>query len=200
MYHFIGNQFRKPSGLLGKVVSLLMQKGNRAAYDLLIPALDIKPGDKIFEIGYGHGLGVEFVLSHYSCSMSGVDFSKTMFKEASRRNRKFIEEKKAELHYGDFLNYDMQKGAFDKIFCINVTYFWENLDIPFSKIMEGLKKGGLFCICMAHPDDLEKLKFAKKGIFNKHSIEHVTEKLKDIGFVDISYTFDKRYIVKCARR
>lgn len=33
MLHSIGKQFRKPSGLLGRIVSLLMKKGNRHAYD-----------------------------------------------------------------------------------------------------------------------------------------------------------------------
>ena len=103
MLRFIGNQFRKPTGFFGKIISKIMIKGNSSAYDKIIAELDIKQKDKILEIGYGHGLGIDIISSNYDCFLSGIDFSELMFKEATKRNKKHIANKKADLYYGDFL-------------------------------------------------------------------------------------------------
>ena len=47
MLGFIGSQFKKPTGLLGKIVSRVMKKGNRPEYDKIIPELDIQQNDRI---------------------------------------------------------------------------------------------------------------------------------------------------------
>jgi hypothetical protein len=50
---------------------------------------------------------------------------------------------------------------------------------------------------MAHRDDLNKIGFAKDGIFSKYTIEEVVDKLKLSGFNDIEYKLDGGYIIKC---
>jgi cyclopropane fatty-acyl-phospholipid synthase-like methyltransferase len=199
MLRIIGNQFRKPTGLLGRIISMIMIKGNSYAYNKIIPELDIKLNDRILEIGYGHGLGVDMIASGFDCFVSGIDFSELMFNEATKRNMKHINNKKVELCHGDFLSSEIISNQYDKIFCINVIYFWDKLDEPFSKIKKGLKKGGIFCIHMAHRDDLEKMKFTKDAIFNKYTIEEVVNSLKLSGFEEVRYEFDKGYLITCKK-
>ena len=50
---------------------------------------------------------------------------------------------------------------FDKIFCINVVYFWNDLHKPFEKIKSLLKDDGVFCFYMEKKEDLKKLKFTR---------------------------------------
>lgn len=195
----IGNQFKRPSGLLGRVISLRMKKGNMLDYSKIINVLNIKENDQLFEIAYGHGKGIKQILSTNKCTLTGVDFSQLMFNEATRRNKIFIKQKRLELHYGDFLQFDMPTNKFDKIFCINVVYFWDDLILPFSKIREGLNEKGSFYIYMAHADFLNQLKFTKEGIFNKYSIEHVVEQLGHAGFSHIDYKLDRGYIISCQK-
>lgn len=199
MLKTIGNQFKKPTGFLGKIISALMKKGNSFAYDTLLDILDIKDQDNLFEIGYGHGIGIERILSKYNCSISGIDFSELMYKEATKRNKRQIELNNVKLYFGDFLSFDFGELRFDKIFCINVIYFWDNLEKPFLTIRNGLKENGSFCFYMAHLDELNKLKFTKDGIFNKYSIENVVEKLRLAGFSKIDYQLGKGYFVKCEK-
>lgn len=195
----IGKQFRHPSGILGRIISLLMKKGNMQSYDKILHELEIKDNDIIFEIGYGHGLGIKRILSNNNCYISGIDFSELMYKEATRRNKTFIDDKKLELSLGDFLNFKMKSDYYDKIFCINVVYFWDNLDNPFSKIRDSLKKDGVFCFSMAHRDTLNKLKYTKDNIFNKYTIEQVVDKLNLSGFEEIDYHLNKVYLIKCIK-
>lgn len=199
MLRFIGNQFRKPTGFLGKIVARIMIKGNRAAYDKIIPELAIAPEDKILEIGYGHGLGIGLIASGYNCSITGIDFSELMFREASKRNKKHIDAQKVELFLGDFLSTDIGSEKFDKIFCINVIYFWNNLNEPFIKVRQGLKDGGMFCLYMVSRDHLEKMRFTKGGIFNRYSIDEVVDCLEITGFKDIECKYDHGYLIKCRK-
>jgi ubiquinone/menaquinone biosynthesis C-methylase UbiE len=195
----IGSQFRKPTGLAGKIISRLMMLGNRAAYNKMIPELDIKANDKIFEIGYGHGFGVRKISSTYDCFFSGMDYSELMFNEATKRNKKYIENKKVELYLGNFLNSEIISNQYDKIFCINVIYFWDRLDIPFSKIIYGLKKGGTFCLYMVHSNNLKKTKYTQSDIFNKYSIDQVVDNLNVAGFSDIKFKYNSGYFIKCKK-
>jgi cyclopropane fatty-acyl-phospholipid synthase-like methyltransferase len=197
MLRIIGKQFKRPSGLLGKIISLVMLKGNSSDYDKMIPELDINTHDRILEIGYGHGLGVDRIASGFDCSVTGIDFSELMYRMACKRNRKHIENKSVALFYGDFLTTEALSHQFDKIFCIHVIYFWDHLDQPFSRINTLLRDGGLFCLFMAHPDFIRKMKFTKDGIFNKYSVEQVVAALQSTGFRDIQYIRnDKGYIIK----
>ncbi|MCX6281158.1 MAG: class I SAM-dependent methyltransferase [Bacteroidetes bacterium] len=198
MLRSIGNQFKRPTGLLGKIISKVMMKGNMPDYLKLIPELDIKQHDIVLEIGYGHGLGVNMILSKYDCTVSGIDFSELMFKQASKRNKKFIESGKLELKCGNFLESEMSPDQFDKIFCIHVIYFWDDLAKPFTKIKTALKEHGMFCIFMANVDFIKKMKFTKDGIFNKYSKDEVVDALYKVGFKEVSYSLNsKGYIIKC---
>ncbi len=195
----ISSQFRKPAGWLGRIVSKLLIKGNSFEYDRILDELEIKPNDKLFEIGYGPGIGIEKICSFVDCHIEGVDFSELMFKQASERNRIHIESNKAVLSYGDFLDYPLSADQYDKIFCLNVIYFWDNLFIPFTKIRLALKAGGRFCFSMADKDHLDRIPFTSDQVFNKYSIDEVINQLKLAGFTDVHYKFDLVYFVKCRK-
>lgn len=83
MLKTLGKQFRKPSGFFGRLVSKIMNIRNRGFYKKIIVELDIKSGDKIFEIGYGSGLGISLIAnSSIDCSIKGIDFSELMYNKS----------------------------------------------------------------------------------------------------------------------
>lgn len=192
VFRKIGKQFKKPTGFLGKIVSNLMIMGNRSAYETMIKDLTIRPNDKILEIGYGPGIGIDLISKRFeTCDIYGIDFSELMYKRATRRNKRFIKNNRVHLLFGDFVETEISTREFDKIFCINVIYFWDNLQKPFEKVNSLLKDGGIFCFYMANKDDLTKVKFTKDEIFNKYSIEQVLKALKSGGFKESDYYFKK---------
>ena len=176
-----------------------MKKGNSPAYFKIIEELEIKSGDRLLEIGYGHGLGIDMIFKKYDCHVTGIDFSELMYKEASNRNKKHIENGKLSLNFGDYLSFNTDNNSFDKIFFINVIYFWKTLESPLIKIRNELKTDGILCIYMAHRDDLNRLSFTSDDVFNKYTIEFITEELKKYGFREIQYKFDRGYYIKCKK-
>ena len=195
MFKELGKQLRKPSGLFGRIVSEMMIIRNRAFYKKTIIELDIKRGDKIYEIGYGPGFCIHLIANlGKDCSISGIDYSELMFSKATKRNKKFIDAGIVNLKYGDLLTADVDNERYDKIFCLNVIYFWSDLKIVFEKIYSMLNEGGMFCIFMIPMKDIEMQKFTKE--FCKYSIETVESELKKAGFKHVEYTLDNGYYIK----
>ena len=200
IFRKIGMQFKNPSGVLGKIVSTLMIIGNRSAYESLIKDLMIRSNDKILEIGYGPGIGIDLISKRFEmCDIYGIDFSGLMYKRATKRNKQAIKNNQVHLLFGDFVETEISTSQFDKIFCINVVYFWNNLQKPFEKVKYLLKDDGIFCFYMAKKDDLNKLKFTKDNIFNKYSIEQILEALKSVGFNEVDYYFKNGYYIKAKK-
>lgn len=192
-------QFKKPSGLFGIFTSNLMIKENMSRYSLLIKDLNIQPLDKILEIGYGPGVGIELIAKACnSCTIHGIDFSELMYKRATKRNKKHIENNKVLLKYGDILDSQTDKDNYDKIFCLNVVYFWDDLQKPFEKIGSLLNNSGAFYIYMATKEMLMEKK-APDEVFNKYSIEQIEEALRLAGFNNVTYYFDKGFYIKAKR-
>jgi len=193
------SQFKKPGGLFGNFYSNIMEKGNRRNYVVLINDFNIQPYDKILEIGYGPGIGIRLILEKCNvCLIHGIDFSKLMYRKASELNSKSILDKKVELFLGDFLSFAFEPNFYDKVFCLNVIYFWDNLEVPFQKIKSALKSGGIYCFYMAHKDYLIKERYSD-SIFNKYSIEEVMSALYEAGFSRVKYKFDKGYYVEAQK-
>ena len=197
--NFIASQFKKPTGLFGIFTSNVMVKSNNSKYDKLIKDLDIQPGDKLLEIGYGPGIGINMIAETCStCTIHGIDFSPLMYKRASKYNKSFIDKGNMLLQYGDFLSTTIVSNDYDKIFCLNVVYFWDELKEPFEKVLSLLKKGGAFHIYMADRSTLMEKK-APDSVFNKYSIEQIVEALKLVGFAEIEHYCEKGLYIKAKK-
>lgn len=197
MFIKIADQFKKPSGLLGRLVSTLMIRGNNHAYKTILPEMKISEEDTLLEIGFGPGSGIKEIFSRFQPKkLYGVDFSPLMIERASRLNKALIQQDKVHLLLGDFMDADLSELTFDKVFCLNVVYFWEELVAPFSKIHNILKPGGKFHFYMASKEDLDRLKFTDDDVFNKHSIEKVEDCLKNAGFSNVKHFYKNGYFVE----
>jgi ubiquinone/menaquinone biosynthesis C-methylase UbiE len=196
----IGMQFKKPVGIPGMIISNMMIIENRSAYVNIIGDLMIQASDKILEIGYGPGVGISLVSNTTKAvEIYGVDYSELMFRRASKRIIRFIKNDRVHLMFGDFVETELNTTGFDKIFCINVVYFWDDLQRPFKKVNLLLKDNGTFCIYMAGKEELNKDKITKNGIFNKYTIEQMLNALKSEGFNDVNYYFKKGYYIKARK-
>ena len=196
---FIASQFRKPSGWFGIFTANLMVKNNQKNYDRLISALDLQPQNKLFEIGYGPGIGIRMVAERCAtCTIHGIDFSKLMYNRASKYNKQLIETGRVQLQYGDFLKVPVLNNNYDKIFCLNVVYFWSELKAPFEKVLSFLKISGTFHIYMADIAMLQQKK-APDSVFNKYTLGQVVEALKAVGFKEVVYFEEKGHYIKARK-
>lgn len=89
-----------------------------------VDVLDIQPGDRILEIGGGHGVAAALVAERLeSGHMVGVDRSVKMVEMATRRNRAHVEAGRAAFIHSPIEIWMPPVDMFDKAFAINVRHF-----------------------------------------------------------------------------
>ena len=89
-----------------------------------VGVLDVQPGDRLLEVGCGHGVAVSLACERLAGGrVVGVDRSPKMVEMAARRNREHVAAGRAELVAGLFERAELA-GPFDKVFAFHVAGFW----------------------------------------------------------------------------
>ena len=160
----LSKQARKPTRFLGKRIARAMNKGNTPLYRFVIPLLDLQPGCRILEIGFGNGKMFSEVFS--ACKnihITGLDFSPTMVDEARLYNVDALQSGILDLHHGSSDQMPFEDNTFDRVFCINVAYFWNPPQDHLKEVRRVLKPGGIFCPVLRDRKSLEGVPFTKHG-------------------------------------
>src|SRR4051794_719865 len=67
-------QLARPHGALGQLVAAALNRGNRDMNLHVLGALDVAPGERVLELGFGGGVGLALLLAHEpSARLSGID-------------------------------------------------------------------------------------------------------------------------------
>ena len=90
----------------------------------VVEALDIQPGDRVLEIGCGHGVAASFVCERLDGGrLVAVDRSPKMIEAAKRRNGEHVRAGRAEFLVANLESLDLGDRRFDKIFAVRVGLF-----------------------------------------------------------------------------
>lgn len=147
----IVEQFGRPSGPLGLVVGLIMRlrPSNRLRNQRTVELLDIRPDDRVLEVGFGPGLAVERAAELASAgTVVGVDHSEAMLRLASRRNAEAIRAGRVELLLGSASALPRFDGPFDKVLAVNVFMFWKDPVAVLTGLSQVMKPGGVIAITL----------------------------------------------------
>jgi ubiquinone/menaquinone biosynthesis C-methylase UbiE len=90
----------------------------------IVEELRIQPGDRVLEIGCGHGVAATFVCERLDGGfLTAVDRSPKMIAAAAQRNARFVEAGRAEFLVAALEDLDLGERRFDKIFAVRVGLF-----------------------------------------------------------------------------
>ena len=160
----IAKQLRKPSGIFAGKVGNEMNKTNSFLYDFTIEAMQLTDNESILEIGFGNGKFFDKLFSvANNLKISGLDFSPEMVKVATANNPSTSNSGKLTLRLGSSDKIPFPDNSFDKVFCINVIYFWEQPADHLKEIYRVLKPGGKFYTSIRTKESLVQMPFAKYG-------------------------------------
>jgi ubiquinone/menaquinone biosynthesis C-methylase UbiE len=161
---FLRDQFGRPSGLVGSLFGKIMalRPSNKERGEWTISLLQIKPNDRLLEIGFGPGFAIERAFKTASPAfIAGVDHSDVMVRQAGARNAEALRAGKLELHLGSASQLPKFKEKFDKIYTINSIHFWTEPVECLKNMRAMLKPGGLMAVTLqprsqAANDDVAK--------------------------------------------
>ena len=76
--------FGRPKGVLGQLGGVIMARANRDAAAQVVEVLDVRPDDKVLEVGFGPGVAIQMLLHRVPAgSVAGVDQSQEMVRQAA---------------------------------------------------------------------------------------------------------------------
>ncbi|HEY1362937.1 MAG TPA: class I SAM-dependent methyltransferase [Xanthobacteraceae bacterium] len=140
--------FGRPRGFLGRLGGVIMSRANRDAAAQVIKLLDVRPDDKVLEVGFGPGVGIELLLERITGGwVAGVDESQEMVRQAAARNARALRNAKADLRYGSVERLPFADEIFDKAFAINSMQVWRDIRTGLREIRRVLKPGGNVALC-----------------------------------------------------
>jgi len=142
-------QFRRPAGVWGRAVGVVLayRASNRRRNAWTVSLLDVRPDDRVLEIGFGPGLAVR-ALSDIAVEgrVCGIDHSEVMLRQASRRNTEGIRRGRVELRLASAEALPVFDEPFDKILAVNAMLFWAEPDLRLHQLRQLLRSGGLIAI------------------------------------------------------
>ena len=179
-------QLRKPHGFMARKVGQQMNAVNRSLYEGAWKALELNDGMCVLEIGFGNGLFFgELLKLGKGLTLHGLDFSQEMVQQATANNPALISSGTLSLVHGASDRMPFADAQFDRVFCINVIYFWDDPAAHLREVRRVLKPGGTFTAVLRKRSSMEKLPFASHG-FTMYEQADWEQVLRANGFAPTS--------------
>jgi SAM-dependent methyltransferase len=138
-------QAHNPSGPVGHIEGWIFGhrpsnvRRNRWAVELL----EVKPSDRVIELGCGPGVAVAALASRATRGLVvGVDHSAVVLRQARRRNVRAISEGRVRLIHAPVEHLEVADGPFDAALAVNTVGMWPEPTTRLREIGRLLRPGG----------------------------------------------------------
>ncbi len=109
----------------------------------VVERLDVRPDDRVLEIGCGHGVAATLVCERLKGGhLTAIDRSAKMVQAAARRNAAHVEAGRAEFLVASLEDLDLGDRRFDKIFAVRVGLFHRDPERARRLVERWLASGG----------------------------------------------------------
>ena len=189
---------RSFDGPAGTVAAKVMARMNRGAEVAAVETLAPGPHDTVLAIGFGPGVGVELLAARLvGGRVVGVDPSGVMMREATRRNARFIDHGKVQLHRAGVQAIPVSDASCDGAIAVNSAQLWQPFADGVAEVARVLRPGARL-VTLTHDWALEK----QAGRVDAW-LESARETLERHGFTEIehwrAHVERGRSITLCAR-
>src|SRR4051812_18093475 len=108
-----------------------------------VDTLEVRPGDRLLEVGCGQGVAVSLVCERLTTgTITAIDRSPKMIEMAQRRNREQVDAGRAVLETIALEDADLGDRRFDKVFAFNVAPFWQHPEAALGAVRQHLARDG----------------------------------------------------------
>ncbi len=156
MKSFLFSQFGLPHGVLAHPIGWVMAIDNRQRNEWVVDQLPLRKDSRVLEIGFGPGVALAKLAKMVERGeIVGVDPSRAMLVQATRRNFRSIQEKRIRLVQGSVDDLPGDEKRFDVIFSVNTVGRHTELLEVIRRLHELLNPGGTVAIAEQPPYRLE---------------------------------------------
>jgi SAM-dependent methyltransferase len=173
-------QFGHPRGTAGKVAGWVMahRSSNRQRNRWVVSLLDVRPTDRVLEVGFGPGLAIAELSRRIGDPghVYGIDHSDVMLRQAARRNAAAIRAGRITLTRASVDQLPPALGGpFDAILAVNSLGFWPAPAERLGQLRRRLTPGGRIAVAS------QPRKGAATGT-RWHSAHEIEDLLRGAGF------------------
>lgn len=175
-------QLARPSGLRGRLVGVMLNRGNRGVIAGAVEAASIRPGSTVADLGFGGGLGLQLLLDAVGekGQVHGVDLSTTMLARAERAFRREVGGRRLHLHAASMAHLPLADGSIDGLITINTIYFIAELDRAFGEVARVLSGAGRAVVGIGDPAVMARMPTTPYG-FTVRPVDEVVSIAKSSG-------------------
>ncbi len=161
---YIAGQLGHPSGIVGRVLSKGLNRGNRELIEGAVAALPLAPGAVVADVGFGGGIGLRLLLDGPSApTVHGVEVSATMISQAQSQFAEQSSAGRLHIHHGPITDLPLESASLDGLITVNTIYFIDDLDSALSELARTLLSSGRAVIGIGDPQAMEKMSFTAQG-------------------------------------
>jgi ubiquinone/menaquinone biosynthesis C-methylase UbiE len=151
---FIARQAARPAGFVGRLLLRLMARETSRFNAEVLDALDPQDGERILEIGFGHGRTlVEAARRAPGASFAGIDVASTAAHVGARRCHALIAAGRLVIETGDAAAMHWDAATFDAAFSVHTIYFWPEPAKQLSELRRVVRPGGRVVLGMLERSD-----------------------------------------------
>jgi len=140
-----GSLFAHPEGFLGRIAARVMAVAGRRRSREVACRLDLQPGDRVLEIGFGAGDDLSRAEARVGAqgAVTGIDSSRTLVAQAQRRFRAAITRGRMSVALASAdAPLPFAPGTFTKAFSINSFQFWGDPAATLRELQRVVVPGG----------------------------------------------------------
>ncbi|MFI6869547.1 class I SAM-dependent methyltransferase [Nocardia sp. NPDC050406] len=179
----LAGQLGHPRGPLGKLVALVLNRGNRTVVAASVTAAEVTAGESAADIGFGGGVGLPLLLERAGADgvVYGVEISHDMLDGARRRFTSEIGSGRLRLLEGSMDKLPFDADSLDAVITVNTLYFVPDLDRACAELARVLRPKGRLVVGIGDPDAMAKMPFTEYG-FRLRAVADVIAALQGAGF------------------
>lgn len=152
----ISNQLGHPSGRLGRLTAAAMNRGNAGLNASAMELLDVGPGRRVLDLGFGGGLTFGPLLAA-GATVVGVDRAGDMVAAATEHEREAVDAGRLRVLTGDASAIPLEDGEVDRVLSVNTVYFWPDLDAALREVHRVLTAAGRVVIGVREASVMQRL-------------------------------------------
>ncbi|WP_433515121.1 class I SAM-dependent methyltransferase [Nonomuraea sp. CA-143628] len=145
MIRYLVGQAHQPRGIVGSAVGWMFahRPSNRQRNIWAVSLLDVRPTDRVLEIGFGPGVAIaEFAARATQGHVFGVDHSQAMVRRATRHNAAAVRARRVHLTCASVERLPSFGDPLDAILAVNSLGFWPDPMARLRELRRLLRPGG----------------------------------------------------------
>lgn len=154
---YLAAQFARPRGLIGQwLIAPWLNRIAGPSNRMALRQLDVRPGERVLEVGFGGGGLLASLLSTSAQAVIGVDISEEMNSRARRRFARELRTGRLDLVRAPVERLPLRDGTVDAAVSVASLYFWPDPAAALAELARVIRPGGRLVLCFEPADELRK--------------------------------------------